>query len=94
MALRANVVRFRKSSVESTLLNPTRDKKETPEKSRPFDYALAIRLKDSRKDSIPFQSSPYICTNTVSPSRVPKRIVLGQRFGAGVSAYSMRGILT
>jgi hypothetical protein len=85
---------LRKSSAESTLLNPTLDKKEIPEKSRPFDWAVVIRLKDSRKDSIPFQSSPYICTNTVSPSRVPKRIVLGQRFGAGVSAYSMRGILT
>jgi hypothetical protein len=42
-------------------INPTRDKKEIPEKSWPFDEALAIHLNDSRKDSIPFRSSPYVC---------------------------------
>ena len=82
-------VRFRKASAESTCLNPALDKKEIPEKSRPFDYALAIRLNDSRKDSMPFQSSPYICTNIITGTPVPKRMVLGQRF-AGVSVYSMR----
>jgi hypothetical protein len=40
----------------------------------------AIRLNDSRKDSIPFQSSPYVWTNIITGTRVPKRIVLGHRF--------------
>ena len=61
MALRASVVRFDNHRLSQRFLNPTRDKKEIPEKSRPFDCALATRLNDSRKGSIPFQSSPYVC---------------------------------
>ena len=45
----------------TTFLNPALDKKETPEKSRLFNYSVAVRLNDSHKDSIPFQSSPYVC---------------------------------
>src|SRR6266851_2791880 len=61
MALRADDRAFRKVSAESTLFKSHTRQKEIPEKSRPFDWAVVFRLKDSRKDSIPFQSSPYVC---------------------------------
>jgi len=41
-------------------LHPALNKERIPEKSRLFDKPPAIRLNASRKDSIPFQLSPYI----------------------------------